>query len=280
MINPPNRSTALILLGIFFCVLLTGCNETIDVRQLETINGLRYKLHEHEPFTGTVINYRQISTLTNCTVELKKGQLDGSYVCLNRKGFTVIDATYKEDLKHGVEEIRDDQKGYLYSTTGWKNGRRHGLEERYNPNGDLIEQAHWFNGKKDGDDKQWDIEGKILLRHYNWVDGKATGFCKCYNVEETYVDGKLHGVQRFFQVQMYKSREDFDKKHDAWKRLNETGEFWYALAENVYVTIEKVYEHGDIISEKSFEDPSKPKVNPNNLPLHDDNSDESDYSDF
>lgn len=38
-------------------LFLQGCSNEIDARQTEVNNGLIYKLHESEPFTGKLANY-------------------------------------------------------------------------------------------------------------------------------------------------------------------------------------------------------------------------------
>lgn len=56
---------------------LSGCfTEEVDTRQTHEIQGLLYKIHEKEPFTGRILNFPMsvmgLYSVGTCSVEIKK----------------------------------------------------------------------------------------------------------------------------------------------------------------------------------------------------------------
>ena len=99
-----------IRIGIpLFCLtaLLSGCGEKIDVRQTETTNGLVYKLHDNEPFSGTVTDVHVYQGF-GCIAEFKKGVLHGAVNCTYDNGNKAIES-------HWAEGKRDEAKRLLGS---------------------------------------------------------------------------------------------------------------------------------------------------------------------
>lgn len=242
-----NTKTLSAFLCLFFAWALAGCNETIDARQLQDINGLFYKLNENEPFTGSVTNYilkgSRYYYKLSCNIELKKGQLNGAFLC-NNDGIKAAEMEFENNAKKGVEAIWDTKTGYLFSKIEWKNGLRDGLEEQYNPqNGKLIEQIHWSENQKVGEEKKWDMTGEVLLEDLNWSDGKQTGFSKWEDWEETYIDGKR--IDRKHYALIYGTH--YDATLAAEVQLRGAGRFSYVLLGNSYLAWEEKYEDGKLV---------------------------------
>lgn len=251
MINLHRRVLNKYLLPTLFLLMLTACKETIDARQLENINGLYYKLNEHEPFTGIVINNSKLGEYTsyhvsNCTIEFKKGEMDGAFVCYSLKdGIKVTDMRYKHNIKDGTQLGWNKDNGLLKWKIEWKNGKRHGIEEQYNSsNRKLIEEIHWENGQKVGTERKWNMNGDILLEDFLWVNGKETGYSIYNNVEFNYKDGLLDGINRRFEL--IGSKSDYDNLYaEVTKR--QAGRSSYIELPH-YVSLEETYQQGKLIS--------------------------------
>ena len=198
-----------LFIATFFCsMLLVSCNETIDTREMKNINGLIYKLHATEPFSGTVINYKQYADYSkaehwNCEIHFSKGELQGPFTCVSiETGIKSNVKAYDHNSKIGQETIWNSG-GVLIRKIDWDGGRRNGLEEIYHPvTGRLLEQIHWLNDQKDGEEKKWDLRKDILLYHMIWVNGKNSGFSKSESEESNYRDGKLHGYFKRYHIEI------------------------------------------------------------------------------
>ncbi|WP_039912990.1 toxin-antitoxin system YwqK family antitoxin [Cellvibrio mixtus] len=248
-----NKYTALIC-TFFVTLIVTGCNQTIDARQLKLIQGLHYKINDNEPFTGTVTNYRNLGAFsTSCSVEMKEGQLDGNFECKTKNGFTTTKLEYKNNLKNGVEQVWDEESGNLVSKTSWKEGKRDGSDERYNyKTGKLIQITHWSENRKEGEEKIWDASGEKLLTHLDWEDGKQSGFSTWSEWEENYKDGKLHGTRKHFGLKQNASYDEYQAASTEIQLLN-AGTFSIGLLKDGYVQWEEEYENGNLISKTEYE---------------------------
>jgi hypothetical protein len=65
--------------------------------------------------------------------------------------------------------------GKFWKLTHYVNDQKNGLEEVHNPfeNEALITRRNWVDNQKSGNEKKWDITGKILRTDLEWVDGKT-----------------------------------------------------------------------------------------------------------
>lgn len=211
-------------------IALSGClEEEIDARQPEIIQGLIYKLHDNEPFSGRITGFpsRQMGLTVNtptCNLEVKKGLPDGEAQCYFSNGQLgqqltfakgLIDGTWKEwtaegellgnrefqqHKLHGKSEIYNILTGKLLGEHHYENGERVGTQKVWSADGELITDLQWSNGKKTGfeTDRDWE---------YRWRNGKKDGVQKRYWQsdekrvvlrEEEYLDGVLHGSVRNF----------------------------------------------------------------------------------
>lgn len=229
---------------LFFLSMFTvlfGCsNPEIDFRQTEKVNGLIYKLHDTEPFTGKVLNVTDYSYLSSfglafnfnsCNVELKKGVLHGKVECFAGK-FQTVWGNYKDGKRHGLQEKAFSQNGQLVSSEEYVNGVLK-KAKTFNPNNNkLIYEANWNNasaGEEDGFEKSWDDNGEMLL-DLVWKNGKKTGFVVIGGMhKEHYVDGVLDGPFIVYAGLIGSGKIEkegsFKKgvKDGAWKRYDQFG---------------------------------------------------------
>lgn len=257
---------------------LQGCGTEIDARQTQEINGLLYKLNDNDPFTGKVTNYPLpgfLSSLGSCTLQVKKGQLDGTFTCISTAGVKLAEIEYKDGAKNGLEKTWDSATSNLKSKVEWKNNRKDGLEESYDPNNKNVKsQINWANGIKNGSEKNWESDGKTLYVDLNWKDGKKTGFVKSinqyaatfegpYDEEYSYKDGLLHGIQRHYGVGEY-TRKMYVRSQTNYAEGKPDG-LYQEWDENKKLILERQYKNGVFISENKVNSPVQ-EINSTNAP--------------
>jgi antitoxin component YwqK of YwqJK toxin-antitoxin module len=207
MLSTTLKDMALLLSALLSTVLmLQGCGQKIDVRQLQQNNGLAYKVGDNDPFSGTVTNYPVtqfaiVSENGTCSVQMSHGLIDGSVLCTTDKGAKLYEGSWNEGKKNGNETVWFAQNGNVVSSREWKIGRKSGIEQRFNPHiNKLISEIHWIDDQKSGRERHWDVKGNVVLVDFNWTDGNKTGSSKEGEWEESYVDGQLDGVRRRYAV--------------------------------------------------------------------------------
>lgn len=183
-------------------IALSGClEEEIDARQTELVQGLIYKLHDKEPFSGRITGYpSRLLGLSinnsNCNVEMKNGLPDGQTECYFPNGQLSNQIEFDKGLLNGTWKEWSSANGELATSREYRQNKLHGKSEIYNvATGALAGEYHYQNGEFDGPQKAWSGDGK-LITDLNWRDGKRTGFETTYDWEYTWVDGNKHGVQR------------------------------------------------------------------------------------
>lgn len=260
MIGTTQRILGYVVGIAFVVVMLEGCNETVDARQLQKINGLIYKLNSSEPFTGTVINYKEFDEFTryeewNCEVHFKKGELHGPFNCVSIKtGVKTGEKTYDHNAKTGLETVWSND-GELVSKTEWTGGRRNGLAEVYHPKtGKLLAQRHWVNGVKVGEEKELDVTGSVLLTSLNWQDGQATGFIKNKDEEHNYKNGLRHGYQRVYRLTADGIDEDLAASREVLY-IAKGGKYFYGMFKGAYIMEEELYDNDVLVSSKRYDQP-------------------------
>ncbi|SQC54702.1 MORN repeat variant [Pseudomonas aeruginosa] len=200
MLYKHSRQTVFIL-ALISTTFISGCfSEEIDYRQTHENQGLIYKLHDTEPYTGRILNF-PISLLGlvnvgSCMIEVQKGLPSGETVCSTRSGMIVSRLHFRAGEKDGIEERYDAETGNLTHRIQWQRNKQNGLSAQFNPaNGKVIAETHFQNGKKDGAEKYWSGGGETLITSLEWKNGKETGFDNRYNKQQILVDGVPHGRQ-------------------------------------------------------------------------------------
>lgn len=197
---------------------LTGCKEEIDARQTQEIQGLLYKVHAEDPFTGRVTNYPiSVLGLFNvgvCTLDFKKGLPDGDMMCADNAGTIVGTGEFKAGKKDGKVERFDPKTSKKVVVEHWSSGRQDGVQEQYDPqSGEKIFEANYKQGQKDGRERAWDSAGKETIADLEWKNGLQSGFDNRGTQHRNYVNGKKQGVQQDYSI---------------------SGNRWYLASENNY----------------------------------------------
>ena len=83
----------------------------------------------------------------------------------------------KKKAREGEEKVYDIHNKNLIAIRRWKNGREHGVQDFYNRDDGktLVRQYHAVNGVKTGAEKAWTPQGE-LVGQVEWKDGKASGY--------------------------------------------------------------------------------------------------------
>ncbi len=260
------------VMSLCVTALISSCSSEIDFRQTEVINGLVYKIKTSDPYSGKVsnipmskipanlwpmyegrVNLMTVGSAT-CTASLEKGQLlDGDLVCSIGK-IKILEVSYRDGKKNGVEKYRESGAGNLLSEISWKNGlydgkfelmntssgkiveRRNYREGKLNgayekfssSNGRVVYQGNWVNGVKSGDEKEWDESGEELLADIKWINGKPNGVIRRfktatgrYLVNYELKDGLMTGMVTVkgssmadFKNGTYESVTENDERHE------------------------------------------------------------------
>jgi antitoxin component YwqK of YwqJK toxin-antitoxin module len=106
----------------------------------------------------------------------KKGPLNGLHEEWNNdysKKFLEKSINYKDGKRHGVYE-EYDQDGNRVLKCNYKNNKRDGEEEEYYDNGKKKFTTNWKDGLQEGKTCTYDIEG-ALLREVDLINGKYIG---------------------------------------------------------------------------------------------------------
>ncbi len=214
---------------------LSGCfTEEVDNRQTHEIQGLIYKIHADEPFTGRIVNYPVsllgLFSVGSCAVDIKKGLPDGEMRCSDNAGQLLGVIHFEAGKRDGKEEKFDAKTGNKIAEGNWKQGRMDGLQEQFNPeNGERLVEANYIAGNKVGRERAWDSQGKTLIADLEWEGGKQTGFDNRGTDQHTYLAGKYHGLQKTLGLdgnRFYVAHEENYENgelHGTQKRINARG---------------------------------------------------------
>lgn len=243
-----------VLYMFFLSVLLVGCTEEIDYRQIKNIQGLIYKVNEKDPFSGRVLNYRinsiGIPSSAVCKADIKNGMPDGAIEC-TRDNVVIYTGKYTAGKRDGAEHVFSET-GAKVSSSNWKGGVKNGVERKYNKENELlISEATYLNGKKDGAEKAWAKDGKTEIANLVWKDEKPTGFrVEGYGDHINYLDGRYHGLIK--KVSVFDGNQLFLGAEINYKNGEKDG------VETVYIAPDKIqkintYKDGKLMQGKSYE---------------------------
>lgn len=198
------RTVAIGAIGLI-ALSLAGCNEEIDARQTQEIQGLLYKVHADDPFTGRVTNYPisvlGVMTVGSCVVDFKKGLPDGEMKCSDNTGAVVGTGEFKGGKQDGRTERFDPKSGKKTLVQHWKNGLQDGDLEQFNPQtGDKILEVGYSAGRKDGTERAWDSAGKEKIADMEWKNGLQSGFDNRGAQHRVYLNGKKQGLQQDYSI--------------------------------------------------------------------------------
>ena len=161
---------------------------------------------------------------------------------------------YKDDDtpigRHGeFERYYEDGTPRYYSLRNRK-GYLIGADKEWNDEGVLVKHYNYKDGKKHGFQKEWEwdeYEGKaILIKHYNYAYGKKEGAQKEYDMNnegvlmklENYKNGEKHGL--FQDMSRYGSVQ----YQESWYNGKKHGKWFDNGFEELGAEYEKNYKHG------------------------------------
>jgi len=214
---------------------LAGCfTEEVDKRQTHEIQGLLYKIHDDDPFTGRVTNYPMsvlgLFSVGSCVIDFKKGLPDGEMRCSDNAGQLLGVGHFKAGKRDGEEEKYDAKTGKKIAEGNWTQGLQDGRQEQFNPQtGERILEVNYTAGKKDGRERAWDGQGKELIADLEWENGKQSGFDNRGTDQRTYLNGQFHGPQKQFSLDgkrfyvAYEENYQNGQQHGTQKRFDARG---------------------------------------------------------
>ncbi len=147
---------------------------------------------------------RQDEPHTGIPIMLKgSGELEGftGHAELSEEGTMTPPRKWIKGVRWGngiYEERRAD--GTRVSYEEYKDGKHHGRDEVWYPDGQLQQRLYYVNGRLDGIQEEWFNNGQ-LRRRENYSNGRADGIQEEWYFSghlcrrENFVNGKLHGIQ-------------------------------------------------------------------------------------
>lgn len=186
------------------CVLLAlcgvpGCSTTPPLLTNQTIerNGILFKIHDTEPYTGEVASYYLNGKLKSRAI-YQQGRLNGSQT-----------------------EFRMD--GQPLAVSNWKDGQKHGAETDWYENGQKSYEGSWAYDRPAGEFLGWYPDGKPAFRitlkdgagkgrivRLAW-NGTITKEYKDVKIEGTWIEWHKH-TGRITRQEIYKDGELIEKR--------------------------------------------------------------------
>lgn len=209
--SPSSANMPVKILMVIGLIILQGCNQEIDARQVRVEQGLIYKKDASDPFTGTIINVniaevvKKYVTLLltldgSCVVPVKNGLFDGEAICKSTTGKKIAEMAYSQGHQNGVFKAWGIDNDNLVLSMSLRDGVADGVMERYNTKtGKIISRITYLAGEKSGEEKRWDITGETLLTDLTWENGVQTGVYRDGGREEHYKGGVPNGTWKICQ---------------------------------------------------------------------------------
>lgn len=160
-------------------------------------NLMKY-VHQYK-YTGELHGYNDDGSLM-ITAVYRDGKKNGPYIEYV-KDFIVVNATYVDDLLHGLYEYNG---GNGRSISRYCKGELEGIERKWDYAGILIHQCSYKNGMLDGVYKEYHKKRKHVVKNYNYVNGMKHGLCQEWSPfnkiksQIEYVNGKTNGDHKVF----------------------------------------------------------------------------------
>jgi len=103
-----------------------------------------------------------------------KGNKDGVEHFLNSSNRLERTATWKDGVKHGIEQVYNERPRYVAAEVPWKNGVLEGVRKTFYPDGSLRSETPYVDGQPHGEAKSYSKDGK-LTRKCTMKNGKRDG---------------------------------------------------------------------------------------------------------
>jgi antitoxin component YwqK of YwqJK toxin-antitoxin module len=102
------------------------------------------------------------------------GRLHGQWDRFRADGTLAAKHAYDNGQRHGAWQLFDDTGKQLIVEENYSQGKFHGTQKAWHPNGKPRVQAEWKEGKRHGRTQQWDENGKVVA-DVTYVEDKLNG---------------------------------------------------------------------------------------------------------
>lgn len=118
------------------------------------------------------------------TLSYEQGSLEGAMKVTSYKvkGVTLAEAVYKGNVLEGELIVNHPETGQLVSSSQWRAGKPHGLQENYSvKTGKLVFKAKYVDGLFDGEVLTYYADGHQLVSKAQFAAGKRHGVVEVYD---------------------------------------------------------------------------------------------------
>ncbi|MGC3835477.1 toxin-antitoxin system YwqK family antitoxin [Moritella viscosa] len=138
---------------ILLALLLFSCANqplsSLSIKEIPAENvtedkGLIFEKGSQIPFTGSLIKYHSNGNL-RFKVAFIDGKQNGPYLRYYDTGTLKLKTNYKNGKEDGLHQFY--RRGKLWHQKYFKNGKLHGVTNKYWPNGQLRESTCYIKGK-------------------------------------------------------------------------------------------------------------------------------------
>lgn len=201
----------------------------------------------------------------NSVDEYKDGLIDGYSTFYFENGKKEVVRKYKEDKALGYY-LKQDRLGQKVKHGWFKDGAAHGVWKTYFPNKELRYENYYFNGKLEGEQRYYSVDGKLSeTRHYKnddlisefFYDNKGkiydsviTSTLKLDTIYTHYFNGKLYskltysyGIKNGKYVGYY--ADGSIRAEGQYLNMKQNGE-WVWYHENGKIETKCSYVYGDL----------------------------------
>ena len=149
--------------------------------------------------------------------------------------YSMVESFFVGEQLVGVRYYWDAKMQQLHSKDLFKDGKRHGIQQKWYDNGQLSSETPYLNGQMHGTCRQWNRDGKLLgsfvmkngcgvfqtwypdgqqesVKHF--TNGNIDGELKCY-----FDNGKLFYLITYFYCVVYMDRCNLLAAKNSWRPL-------------------------------------------------------------
>lgn len=188
-----------------------------------------------------------------------EGVKDGIEAYYGKYGYDLKKTvTYRDGVRHGPEKLyaTADRRRYAKTVIPWVDGVVSGMRRVYHPNGQVMVEVKYENGRPVGTSTTCDETGRIV-RTTEYADGARDGEMIDYYPRKPkriapFENGQVNGVVReFYESGKLRSETPFrrDELHGVEKHYDENGE----------VTRTRYWLEGEMVPEGEFRQKYRPE---------------------
>ena len=161
----------LLLLLLLLPVLASSCSEKEIIMSREDI-----QLRGEEPYEMAFYPF----TDSRESQQTFTGKLVSHYDYPDGSSQLASETIYIDGLKDGLRGWAPN--GQLLVERNWSNGRLHGLQREWYRNGQLLKESNWSEGLPHGRHQSWYENGNQRLEE-NYIEGRREGLYSSWNEE-------------------------------------------------------------------------------------------------